>query len=56
MAKGHFSKHKVAPEKKRSDSNKTGGQRALNERNRRTAGRQDTHGTSTKAPGSRKTG
>lgn len=31
MAKERCSKHKVAPEKKRSESNQKGGQRALNE-------------------------
>lgn len=51
-----FSKRKAAPERKRSESNRTGGQAPLKEH--RNAKRVDnaTHGIARKRPGSRRTG
>jgi len=53
-----FSKRVAAPEKKRSETNRTGGQRALKEQTKRKSGRIDpgTHGTTKKTPGSKQTG
>jgi len=55
MAKQHFSKHSAAPEKKRSDNNRSGSATARSNQPKRADSRITTkeHGTNKKNPGSK---